>query len=116
MEPAKKRSRICLNISEKIEICNFSDSFPSKSQSDIACHFSEKWNKDIKRRTVCDVLHSKLKWLDNQVFSKKIQPGKFPDLEKALFDWFVCIRDKNLPLTEDILKEKARYFANELNV
>ena len=116
MEPAKKRQRLCLNISEKLLICEYADRNSGKSQQDIADHFSELWSKDIKRRTVGDVIQSKQKWQEFDQKSKRVQTGKFPDVETALYEWFRSIRAQNIPLTDDLLKEKARKFASQLNV
>ena len=45
---------------------------------------------------------------------KKMKQSTFPDLDKALSEWFRKVRGMNIPVSGPILQEKALYFAQEL--
>jgi len=45
---------------------------------------------------------------------KKMKQSTFPDLDKALSEWFRKVRGKNIPVSGPLLQEKALYFAQEL--
>ena len=58
---AEKAKCVTLTAKEKREICLFSKNWPNKSQQDIANHFSAYLKKDLKRRTIGDILSTKKK-------------------------------------------------------
>lgn len=41
---------------------------------------------------------------------KTLKSSEFPKMERALFKWFATQRANNLPITSDMLKEKAKLF------
>ena len=45
---------------------------------------------------------------------KKMRQSDYPDLNKALSQWFRTVRSSNVPLSGPLLQEKARYFAEQL--
>ena len=45
---------------------------------------------------------------------KKMEQSTFPDLDKALSEWFRKVRSMNIPVSEPLLQEKAHYFAEQL--
>ena len=45
---------------------------------------------------------------------KKMRQSDYPDLNKALSQWFRTVRTSNVPLSGPLLQEKARYFAEQL--
>ena len=115
--------RTSLTLQEKRVICEFSKKWPSKSQQQIAYHFSNHWSKPIKRQTVGDILHDKRRWeegteglSDTDMKKKKSRTGKHSKLEKALFLWFTSARAKNITVTQDILREKAKQFGEQLGI
>ncbi|XP_050546042.1 tigger transposable element-derived protein 6-like [Daktulosphaira vitifoliae] len=40
-------------------------------------------------------------------------PAEYPNVEVCLFKWFTQCRDKNIPISRPLLKEKAEYFATQ---
>ena len=81
------------------------------------------WDIPVKRRTVGDIVCEEEKWvkMDNEMTTfgtsnKRPRNGKHEELEKALFLWFGEVRAKNLPLTEDIIKTKAKRFGDALGI
>ncbi|XP_068671000.1 tigger transposable element-derived protein 6-like [Montipora foliosa] len=45
---------------------------------------------------------------------KKMKQSTFPDLDKALSEWFCKVRAMNIPVSGPLLQEKAQYFAEHL--
>ena len=48
--------------------------------------------------------------------SKRHRSGLNADMEQCLYLWFANARSKNVPLTDEILKEKAKHFSDETGV
>jgi hypothetical protein len=64
--------------------------------------------------TVSKVLRQKEKYLYQDDGSRspiKRSKGKFPDIERALSNWAKNHQRQGLPLTDGIIREKARFFA-----
>ena len=115
---SRKRKRLVLDSSRKREIVKYAELHSKCSQQDIANHFSVLWDYDVKRRTVGDILSQKNKWNtdDNERPFKMRKLAKHSDMEEALFLWFSNVRSKNVTVTDDILRAKAKEFGKELNV
>ena len=47
---------------------------------------------------------------------QRLQEGAYADIDKVIFKWLLTVRSRNVPVLTDALKEKALYFARELNV
>lgn len=45
-----------------------------------------------------------------------MKTGNFEDPETILLKWFVSMRDKDIPISVPLLLEKAKFFANELEI
>ena len=114
----RKRDRQCLTVKEKREICEYSKSFPSKSQQDVANFFAAKWGKPVKRRTIGDVIKQSDRWLNKSLDASMMRQvgGKHSNMEQALFLWFSSARAKTIPLTEAILRTKAMFFGGKLEI
>lgn len=66
------------------------------------------------RSTVSKVLRQKEKYLYPEDGSRspiKRSKGKFPDIERALSNWARNHQRQGLPLSDDIIRDKARFFA-----
>jgi hypothetical protein len=64
--------------------------------------------------TVSKVLRQKEKYLfpeDRSLSPVKRAKGKFPDIERALSNWVRNTQKQGIPLTDDTIREKARFFA-----
>ena len=64
-------------------------------------------------------MKAKEKWLSEETSRTgtiRKRAAKFDDLEKCLFEWANQIINKNGTLTDEILKEKAKFFGTELGV
>ncbi|XP_050548128.1 tigger transposable element-derived protein 4-like, partial [Daktulosphaira vitifoliae] len=47
---------------------------------------------------------------------KKNRPSEFPHLEQCLFTWFNQVRQQNIPVSGILIKEKAKSFAEILDI
>jgi hypothetical protein len=69
---------------------------------------------DVWYSTVSKVLRQKDKYLypdDGSRSPIKRAKGKFPDIERALANWARNHQRQRLPLSDDIIRDKARFFA-----
>lgn len=68
----------------------------------------------VERSTVSKVLRQKEKYLYQDDGSRspiKRSKGKFPDIERALANWARNHQRQGLPLSDAIIRDKARFFA-----
>jgi len=66
---------------------------------------------------VSKVLRNKEKYLYSEDGSRspiKRSKGKFPDIERALSNWARNHQKQGLPLSDSMIREKARFFANSV--
>ena len=73
----------------------YEDKTPRTTHKYIASHFNKLWNTDISWHTVGDILAKKDKWVtlvDDD--SKHVRGPKHEQMEKALYMWFIQIREK----------------------
>jgi hypothetical protein len=109
---SRKRKRIVLDSTRKREIVKYSGLNPKASQQDIANHFSVIWDYEVKRRTMGDIMSQKDKWNSDDCDRpcKVRRVAKHSDMEEALFMWFSGVRSKNITVTDEILRTKAKEF------
>ena len=46
----------------------------------------------------------------------KLKGAGFDSLDKAIYKWFMNARERNVPVSGTLLKEKAIFFAKELQI
>ena len=115
---AAKRSRVDISMKQKREICEYKDSYPQMSQDALSEHFSKKWQVQIARRTVGDILKRKECWssVEGSVLrAKRLRRPKFQEVEEALALWFSTMQAKKAIVTDAILLGKGKMFAERLN-
>lgn len=110
---SKKRKHVTLTISQKCEILD-------QLKEGISFSFlAQKYN--VGKSTIFDI-KKKEEQIRSYVVRTEKGPGarktlktpENPQLEDALFTWFIEQRRKNVPLSGDILMEKAKYFHGRL--
>ena len=114
-----KRKRTLLDDLQKKDILNYVKEKPSATQQQIADHFTTIWEIPIKRRTVGDIIARKEQYESDDVGSpsrKRHRSAHHSEMEQCLYLWFTNARSKNIPVTDEILKEKAKQFGNETGV
>jgi len=123
MPPQKKKQRRSA-ISQQIkkEICLYSKQNPDKSHTEIADQFNIDYsNLSLKRSTISKILKDKEKWenfisTENSTKVFRERSVKFPHLEKAIGLWISQVSASGLTISDNILCEKARDFAQALNI
>ncbi|KAJ5581993.1 hypothetical protein N7535_000613 [Penicillium sp. DV-2018c] len=114
MRPVRKTStggsaRKILTYEDRRKMCLYHLKHPSAKQAQIAALFG------VERSTVSKVLCQKDKYLNPNDGSRspiKRAKGKVPDIEKALSNWAKTCQRKGYPLSDEIIREKALFFAN----
>lgn len=108
-----KRKHKTLNLSEKWEIIKRIDR--GETPSEIAKVY------DIGRPTVYDIVKNRekiekfMKSVDDEPMNRKtLKTSEIPEVEEALFIWFKQQRNRNAPISGDILKQKAQFFYHEI--
>ena len=116
---SSKRLRTELTITVKKAICSFKEKNPKATHEEIASVISSRFDLKIGRSTVGDILRQKTHWVsldDSPPEAKRLRPAKHVDLERALFLWFSDIRARNVPISDEILQSKARFFGERLEI
>lgn len=103
-----------LSISTKVAILE--DVAKGHSRREIA----EKYG--VTKSTLATFIANKDKILESQDKEnfdgrrKRMRTSAYPDVEEAVLEWIRDMRSRNLPLSGPIVCEKARVFAERLNV
>lgn len=117
MPEIQNRNR--LNGSQKKEVIKFWMRNKKMPHNEIATYFSRLFSIQIARRTIGDIIANKEKWLNScKIFdnSTTCRPPKHPELEEALYIWFIQKREQNAILNQEILIGKAKEFSNKLGI
>ncbi|KAF2712873.1 CenpB-DNA-bind-domain-containing protein [Pleomassaria siparia CBS 279.74] len=100
--------RKTLTDADRRRMCLYHEEHPTVKQTEIGAMFG------VERSTVSKVLRQKEKYLYQDDGSRspiKRSKGKFPDIERALANWARNHQKQGLPLSDAIIREKARFFA-----
>ncbi|MCJ1256396.1 hypothetical protein MMC24_004217 [Lignoscripta atroalba] len=107
--PSAPSSRRTLTDTDRRRMCQYHEDNPTVKQTEIGAMFG------VERSTVSKVLRQKDKYLfpdDGSRSPIKRSKGKFPDIERALSNWARNHQRQGLPLSDSIIRDKARFFAN----
>lgn len=108
MNVSKKRQKI-LNDT-KVEIIKLKEE-TNKTDSEIADIFG------VDRSTVTKIVKKKELYLNLENSDKKksrIQKGPFFLVEESLYQWYCAALKSSVPISHNLLKEKALFFYNKL--
>ncbi|KXL49797.1 hypothetical protein M433DRAFT_74713 [Acidomyces richmondensis BFW] len=100
--------RKTLTDQDRRRMCQYAEEHPNSKQTEIGAIFG------VERSTVSKVLRQKEKYLAHDEGSKspvKRAKGRSPDIERALAVWAKNQEKKGMPLTDEIIRDKARAFA-----
>ncbi|MCJ1230685.1 hypothetical protein MMC12_007359 [Toensbergia leucococca] len=106
--PAPSTQRRTLTDQDRRRMCQYHEDNPTVKQTEIGSMFG------VERSTVSKVLRQKDKYLfpdDGSRSPIKRSKGKFPDIERALSNWARNHQRQGLPLSDGIIRDKARFFA-----
>lgn len=117
-----KQHRSAISDDVKRQICEWEKANKGKKHAEIAAHFNEIYsNLKIDRSTVTKILLQRNKWevTENTEESAQIfrhKEVKFPILEYAMNLWVENVTAGGVILTDLLIKEKARFFAEAFNI
>ena len=101
----KKRKLNVLSISDKVRLIQLVEKGDRKK-----CEIANEFN--IPPNTLSSIIKQKKKIMKfNCGNMKKMRMTPYLDIDKCLLKWFSQCRDKNIPLNENILFEKANEYA-----
>lgn len=118
----QKQQRSAISNDLKRQICEWSEANKNKTHQEIASEFNEKdSNIDIKRSTVTKILQQKDKWkavtnTEDSAQTFRHKEVKFPILDRAMSLWVENVTAGGVILTDLLIKEKARIFAEAFNI
>ncbi|MCJ1389526.1 hypothetical protein MMC18_002383 [Xylographa bjoerkii] len=101
-------ARRTLTDQDRRRMCIYHEENPTVKQTEIGAMFG------VERSTVSKVLRQKEKYLfpdDGSRSPVKRSKGKFPDIERALSNWARNHQRQGLPLSDSMIRDKARFFA-----
>ncbi|KAF7712784.1 HTH Psq-type DNA-binding domain-containing protein [Penicillium ucsense] len=101
--------RRTLTDEDRRQMCLYHEENKQAKQTDIGALFG------VERSTVSKVLRQKEKYLnpdDGNRSPIKRAKGRVPDIEKALSNWARNYQRQGFPLSDEMIREKARFFAS----
>ncbi|KAJ5586980.1 uncharacterized protein N7459_002745 [Penicillium hispanicum] len=101
--------RRTLTDEDRRQMCLYHEENKTAKQTDIGALFG------VERSTVSKVLRQKEKYLNPDDGSRspiKRAKGRVPDIEKALSNWARNYQRQGYPLNDEMIKEKAMFFAS----
>ena len=85
------------------------------TQDELRLHFESVFTRKIGRSTICDILKNRNKIMAIDAKKKVRDRGaKYPQLEEALFIYYCEMRTYKAPICDELIREKAEYFAQML--
>ncbi|GES98541.1 tigger transposable element-derived protein 6-like [Rhizophagus clarus] len=120
--PPNRQRRSAISDDFKRQICEWSEANKNKKHHKVAQFFNEKNpNVKIDRSTVSKILKEKDKWkavvsaeVSNKTFRHR--EAKFSSLDHAMSLWVENAIARGVTLTDLLIKEKARVFAQAFNI
>uniref|UniRef100_A0A2H8TNS6 Jerky-like n=1 Tax=Melanaphis sacchari TaxID=742174 RepID=A0A2H8TNS6_9HEMI len=113
MSQQRKRKHITLTLVEKLEILN------KLENGDKLLNLANEFG--VGRTTIYDIRKNSEKiksfFKNNKSLKsmrKTLKTGEFPEIEDALYLWFLQERNRQTPISGEILKEKAKYFYKKI--
>ncbi|KAI7156004.1 hypothetical protein KC349_g6568 [Hortaea werneckii] len=100
--------RMFLTDNDRKRMCQYAEDHPNAKQTEIGAIFG------VERSTVSKVLRQKDKYLiqeDGSESPVKRAKRHSPDMERALAVWAKNQERKSLPLTDELIRDKAREFS-----
>ena len=119
---SSKQHRSAISVSLKHQICEWSKNNKNKKYEEIASYFNEKDpTLKIHRSTVTKILAQSERWssvleIEGSKEIYKNKRVKFSELDRAMSLWIESVTAGGVILTDSLMKEKVRFFANAFNI
>jgi hypothetical protein len=112
-----KRNKRELTFDLKKQICKYhceQTKINKKFTHDmLITHFESIVGYKIPKTTISDILKSKAKFdqfEEDAIYRYRDRKAQNPELEECLYSWFVMKANKNMPISDEMLIEKAKVF------
>ena len=112
-----KSFRSCLPLDKRVEIIHFAAKNPSFGYRKIASAFSvgrTLVQLIIKKKE--EILTAYQSNLGKGQKQKRQRTGKFSDVNRALWDWYMTCRSSNIPVSGTMLQDEALIIAEKLGI
>ena len=110
----QRKQRKNISLEDKIDIIKRKEAITKLSDEKLANEYG------VDRSTISTILRKKEKFLQlhasanySDLKKTRIQEARFSSLEEALYKWFQSLRTQNIPVSQDVLREKAVAFYNK---
>ncbi|XP_056649105.1 tigger transposable element-derived protein 4-like [Diorhabda sublineata] len=107
-----KRKLQSLSLREKLQLISVYES--GKTREEVCAEFN------VPKSTLCRIIQSKHKiesqCSEGQGKLKRVRLSEYPELELCLLTWVKQLRNKNVPVSGPMIKEKAQDFARRLDI
>ena len=122
LDPKASKTRSRLSDLQRKQICEYAEEHPNAKHQDIAEVLNDR-NSGLKleRSTITKILkkYEVYKSIENEDAAKnrfRQRNVKFPTLELAMSVWVQQMTAADMPLSDQILKEKGMEFSRALNI
>ena len=107
-----KRKCNSLTATDKLKLLSVCDS--GKSRDELCTEFN------VPKSTLYRIIQNKDKirsqCAEGKGKLKRMRSAEYPELEKCLSTWIKQVRNKNIPISGPMIKEKAQEFASRLHI
>ena len=117
--PPAKRPHTAISVAQKKQICEWRLANPHSSIDDTREYATHALHINIGRSTVTDIWKERKKWLEqipNTCRTICVRPAEEQRLEGALSFWLTDVLSRGMPISDELLLEKAKEFGKELGV
>ena len=106
-----------LSIEQKRNICTYHEKNKGIKQKQLIIYFTKEFNLDqpIKSSTMSDIISNSTKYLnleDGDTNKKRLRNPMLPEIEECLNIWLCSKVSLNIPISDVILREKAKDFCD----
>lgn len=112
-----KRRRTNVSVVQKQMICRHKQDHPQLSLVGLQAWVKSKFDLDLGKTTLFDILKSSEKWLNVETSTLLRQKTcQHPQLEDALYTWFTHVRARKACVNNEMLIAKAKVFGEKLGI
>ncbi|XP_031280193.1 ARS-binding protein 1-like [Pistacia vera] len=115
--PPKVNTRTQLTESIRVELCKMEESNPSWKQKDLVKWLEDTHGLKVSQATISKTLKGSSDLLQEEGLlnpnTKRSKMVKYPAMESALYEWFVC-HQEHVNMNGELLKEKGNIFLRKL--
>ncbi|CAG8670532.1 2937_t:CDS:1 [Ambispora gerdemannii] len=111
---SSKNTKTTLNNEQRMAVIASKDQNPNFTNLDLVDWVKKRFNLDVHPSTISRLMKRK-EDIGVNFSAKRQRSVQYPDIENTLLEWILRSQDK-ITLTDAILVEKAKNFAQMLNI